>query len=48
MAQQATQTALEAPPQPKLAGKTVAFVGDGNNVAKSLAVGCGRLGAASA
>jgi ornithine carbamoyltransferase len=27
-----------------LAGRTVAFVGDGNNVAKSLAVGCGRLG----
>jgi ornithine carbamoyltransferase len=26
-------------------GKTVAFVGDGNNVARSLAVGCGRLGA---
>jgi ornithine carbamoyltransferase len=24
-------------------GKTVAFVGDGNNVARSLAVGCGRL-----
>jgi ornithine carbamoyltransferase len=24
---------------------TVAFVGDGNNVARSLAVGCGRLGA---
>ncbi|MFO0935489.1 MAG: ornithine carbamoyltransferase [Gemmataceae bacterium] len=28
-----------------VAGKTIAFVGDGNNVAKSLAVGCGRLGA---
>ena len=28
-----------------VAGKTVAFVGDGNNVARSLAVGCGRLGA---
>ncbi len=27
-----------------LAGKTVAFVGDGNNVARSLAVGCGKLG----
>jgi ornithine carbamoyltransferase len=27
------------------AGKTVAFVGDGNNVARSLAVGCGRVGA---
>jgi ornithine carbamoyltransferase len=26
-------------------GRTVAFVGDGNNVAKSLAYGCGRLGA---
>lgn len=26
------------------AGRTVAFVGDGNNVARSLAVGCGRLG----
>lgn len=26
-------------------GKTIAFVGDGNNVAKSLAVGCGKLGA---
>jgi ornithine carbamoyltransferase len=25
-------------------GRTVAFVGDGNNVARSLAVGCGRLG----
>jgi ornithine carbamoyltransferase len=29
-----------------VAGKTVAFVGDGNNVARSLAVGCGKLGAA--
>jgi ornithine carbamoyltransferase len=28
----------------ELAGRTVAFVGDGNNVAKSLAIGCGRLG----
>ena len=28
-----------------MAGKTIAFVGDGNNVAKSLAVGCGKLGA---
>src|SRR3954470_20036379 len=27
------------------AGRTVAFVGDGNNVARSLAVGCGKLGA---
>lgn len=25
-------------------GKTLAFVGDGNNVARSLAVGCGKLG----
>jgi ornithine carbamoyltransferase len=25
-------------------GRTVAFVGDGNNVARSLAVGCGKLG----
>jgi ornithine carbamoyltransferase len=25
-------------------GRTVAFIGDGNNVARSLAVGCGRLG----
>ena len=25
-------------------GKTVAFIGDGNNVAMSLAVGCGKLG----
>ncbi len=28
-----------------VAGKTIAFVGDGNNVAMSLAVGCGKLGA---
>ena len=28
-----------------VAGKTVAFVGDGNNVARSLATGCGKLGA---
>jgi ornithine carbamoyltransferase len=28
----------------ELAGRTLAFVGDGNNVAKSLAVGCGKLG----
>ncbi len=28
-----------------LAGKRFVFVGDGNNVARSLAVGCGRLGA---
>jgi ornithine carbamoyltransferase len=27
-------------------GRTVAFVGDGNNVARSLAYGCGKLGAA--
>ena len=27
------------------AGKTIAFVGDGNNVAASLAVGCARVGA---
>jgi ornithine carbamoyltransferase len=26
-------------------GRTLAFVGDGNNVARSVAVGCGRLGA---
>jgi ornithine carbamoyltransferase len=26
-------------------GKTVVFVGDGNNVARSLAIGCGKLGA---
>ena len=28
-----------------IAGKTVVFVGDGNNVAMSLAVGCAKLGA---
>ncbi|CAN5573903.1 ornithine carbamoyltransferase [soil metagenome] len=28
-----------------IAGKKFVFVGDGNNVARSLAVGCGRLGA---
>jgi ornithine carbamoyltransferase len=28
-----------------IAGRTVVFVGDGNNVARSLAVGCGKLGA---
>ncbi len=28
----------------KLAGRTLAWVGDGNNVARSLAQGCGRLG----
>jgi len=28
-----------------IAGKKIVFVGDGNNVARSLAVGCGRLGA---
>lgn len=40
-----------APPSPKgpggpeaLAGRTVVFVGDGNNVARSLAVACARLG----
>jgi ornithine carbamoyltransferase len=27
-----------------LSGKTIAFVGDGNNVARSLAIGCGQLG----
>ncbi len=27
-----------------LAGRTVAFIGDGNNVARSLAVACGRFG----
>lgn len=27
-----------------LAGRRVAFVGDGNNVARSLAIGCGKLG----
>jgi ornithine carbamoyltransferase len=29
----------------KVTGRTVVFVGDGNNVARSLAVGCGKLGA---
>jgi ornithine carbamoyltransferase len=29
----------------KIQGKTVVFVGDGNNVARSLAIGCGKLGA---
>jgi ornithine carbamoyltransferase len=28
----------------KLAGRTLVFVGDANNVARSLAIGCGRLG----
>jgi ornithine carbamoyltransferase len=28
----------------ELRGRTVVFVGDGNNVARSLAVGCGKLG----
>lgn len=28
----------------KLAGRKVAFIGDGNNVARSLAVACGKLG----
>jgi len=28
----------------KLSGQTVAWVGDGNNVARSLALGCGKLG----
>jgi ornithine carbamoyltransferase len=27
-----------------ITGKTLAFVGDGNNVARSLAIGCGKLG----
>jgi ornithine carbamoyltransferase len=30
----------------EIRGRTVVFVGDGNNVAKSLAFGCGKLGAA--
>jgi ornithine carbamoyltransferase len=29
---------------PDLAGRTLVFVGDGNNVARSLAVGCAKLG----
>ena len=29
----------------EIAGRTVVFVGDGNNVARSLAAGCGKLGA---
>jgi ornithine carbamoyltransferase len=29
----------------RISGKTVVFIGDGNNVARSLAVGCGKLGA---
>jgi ornithine carbamoyltransferase len=29
----------------EIAGRTLVFVGDGNNVARSLAVGCGKLGA---
>lgn len=29
---------------PKIKGKTLVFVGDGNNVARSLAIGCGKLG----
>ncbi len=28
----------------ELKGKTVAFIGDGNNVARSLAIGCGKFG----
>jgi ornithine carbamoyltransferase len=28
----------------KLKGRTLAFIGDGNNVARSLAIGCGKLG----
>ena len=28
-----------------VAGRTLVFVGDGNNVSRSLAVGCGKLGA---
>ena len=30
----------------EIRGRTVVFVGDGNNVARSLAIGCGKLGAA--
>jgi ornithine carbamoyltransferase len=29
---------------PDVAGRTLVFVGDGNNVARSLAIGCGKLG----
>src|SRR5580698_8030433 len=29
----------------EVAGKTLAFVGDGNNVARSLAIACGKMGA---
>jgi ornithine carbamoyltransferase len=29
----------------EIAGKTIVFVGDGNNVSRSLAIGCGKLGA---
>src|SRR5262245_38399219 len=29
----------------KITGRTIVFIGDGNNVARSLAVGCGKLGA---
>jgi len=28
----------------QISGRTMAFIGDGNNVAKSLAIGCGKLG----
>src|SRR5207249_6263342 len=28
----------------KVAGRTLVFVGDGNNVARSLAIGCGKMG----
>src|SRR2546425_4211125 len=28
----------------KITGRTVVFVGDGNNVARSLAIGCGKIG----
>ena len=31
--------------QDGIRGKTLVFVGDGNNVARSLALGCGKLGA---
>jgi ornithine carbamoyltransferase len=29
----------------ELGGKTIAFIGDGNNVARSLAIACGKVGA---
>ncbi len=37
-------TIIDAFGRDNLAGKTVAYVGDGNNVARSLATICGRLG----